>query len=61
MIFRSFKLRWFEDISGQIKPINFDVTKRPRRQDWHGELIENGMFYIATRDLIKHGYFQNNQ
>ncbi|XP_036002942.1 N-acylneuraminate cytidylyltransferase-like [Fundulus heteroclitus] len=24
----------------------------PRRQDWDGELCENGSFYIGTRDLI---------
>lgn len=41
-------------------PINFNVTKRPRRQDWNGELIEAGMFYYATRKLIEiEGVFQN--
>ncbi|KAM4564964.1 N-acylneuraminate cytidylyltransferase-like [Fundulus diaphanus] len=33
-------------------PFNLVPSKRPRRQDWDGELCENGSFYIGTRDLI---------
>lgn len=32
--------------------LNLDPAKRPRRQDWDGELCENGSFYFTTRDLI---------
>ncbi|XP_069764959.1 N-acylneuraminate cytidylyltransferase-like isoform X2 [Narcine bancroftii] len=28
-------------------------AKRPRRQDWRGELYENGSIYMATTELIK--------
>lgn len=42
-------------------PLNFDPKNRPRRQDWNGELIENGMFYFAKRKLIQKGYFQNKR
>ena len=28
-------------------PINYDLAKRPRRQDFKGFLIENGAFYIS--------------
>jgi N-acylneuraminate/3-deoxy-D-glycero-D-galacto-nononate cytidylyltransferase len=44
-----------------VKPINFDVHHRPRRQDWNGELIETGMFYFAKRKLILAGVFQNDK
>ena len=29
------------------RPINYDFTKRPRRQEFEGILIENGAFYIS--------------
>ena len=34
-------------------PINYDYTKRPRRQDFRGTLQENGAFYISTVENIK--------
>lgn len=33
-------------------PINYDPQSRPRRQDWDGYFIENGAFYISTRENI---------
>lgn len=37
----------------ETSPLNIiHLNKRPRRQDWDGELCENGSFYFATRDLI---------
>lgn len=46
----------------QLKAVNFDVKKRPRRQDWQGELIETGMFYFARRELIEQkNSFQNDR
>lgn len=58
--FRSHQLRWkyFNNI---LKPLNFDPKYRPRRQDWDGELIENGMFYLVSRKQIIEGYLQNNR
>ncbi|KAK9885192.1 hypothetical protein WA026_010699 [Henosepilachna vigintioctopunctata] len=56
---RSFKLRWSSKLKNLV-PLNFDLKSRPRRQDWPGELIENGMFYFANRKLINQGLFQNN-
>lgn len=45
-----------------LTAINFDVKKRPRRQDWPGELIETGMFYFARRELIeRENVFQNDR
>lgn len=34
------------------KPLNYDPQKRPRRQDWDGYYIENGAFYISSRDAV---------
>ena len=31
--------------------MNYDPAKRPRRQDWDGELIENGAFYFTTKEV----------
>ena len=40
-------------------PLNFDPANRPRRQDWSGDLVENGMFYFARRELVlEHGILQ---
>lgn len=36
----------------EVKPKNYDVFNRPRRQDFAGFLIENGAFYITKRELL---------
>ncbi len=33
-------------------PINYDPKYRPRRQKFAGTLMENGAFYITSRDLL---------
>ncbi len=52
---RQKRLRWSEISLSQEKtrPLNFDPGKRPRRQDLRGDLVENGMFYFARRDLVE--------
>ena len=35
------------------KSMNYDIYKRPRRQDFEGTLIENGAFYISKVSDIK--------
>lgn len=61
-ICRSWKLRWQQVNSNELRPINFDTRDRPRRQDWDGELLETGMFYFARRRLIEtHGLLQNER
>ncbi|XP_063380682.1 N-acylneuraminate cytidylyltransferase [Cydia fagiglandana] len=57
---RSYKLRW-KPVDIGVTPINFDPNARPRRQDWSGELLETGAFYIARRNVIMSGSFQNNK
>ena len=36
-----------------IRPINYNYSKRPRRQDFNGTIMENGAFYITKRSLLK--------
>lgn len=52
---RQKKFRWSECDKSKCKsrPLNVDAGNRPRRQDWQGDLVENGMFYFAKRDLIQ--------
>lgn len=33
-------------------PINYDPMHRPRRQDFKGTLMENGAFYVTTREIL---------
>ena len=39
-----------------VSPINYDPQKRPRRQEFDGFLVENGAFYITSKEeLLKTG------
>ena len=56
---RDKKFRWSEVatssdevLQNKTRPLNFDPAERPRRQDWLGDLVENGMFYFARRHLV---------
>ena len=46
---RNYRFFWNED--GTSK--NYDFKNRPRRQDFSGQLMENGAFYISTVGNIK--------
>lgn len=48
-VVRTHRFLWTPD----GKPKNYDPAHRPRRQDWDGELIENGAFYMFKVDLFK--------
>ncbi|XP_010867452.4 N-acylneuraminate cytidylyltransferase A isoform X2 [Esox lucius] len=63
-VVRRHHFRWQEvNIGGfeVTKPLNLDPRKRPRRQDWAGELCENGSFYFTTRRLIEEGQIQGGK
>lgn len=47
-----FRFRWERQSDGFAVPKNYDPQKRPRRQDWQGELVENGAFYITSREAL---------
>lgn len=36
----------------KVIPINYEVDRRPRRQEFDGFLVENGAFYISSRKRI---------
>ncbi|KAI5727511.1 hypothetical protein M8J77_003216 [Diaphorina citri] len=58
---RSYKLRWQYNLDFSVSPLNFDHAHRPRRQDWEGELVENGMFYFFRTRLLKSHVLQGGQ
>lgn len=35
-----------------VLPSNYDFSKRPRRQEFEGFLVENGAFYLTTRKRL---------
>jgi YrbI family 3-deoxy-D-manno-octulosonate 8-phosphate phosphatase len=43
------RFRWRDEGGNLAVPQNYDPVRRPRRQDWNGELVENGSFYICSR------------
>ena len=56
-VVRQKRFHWENNEEGYAHPTNYDVFHRPRRQDFDGYLVENGAFYITSRNnLIK---FQN--
>lgn len=49
---RQFRFIWKEMQDGTVEPINYDPLRRPRRQDFRGMLVENGAFYITSRERL---------
>lgn len=48
------RFNWSKDNAGYAIPTNYDVYKRPRRQEFDGYMVENGAFYITSReDLLR--------
>ena len=55
-VVRQYRFLWDKDENGYVKPSNYDIFHRPRRQEFDGYLMENGAFYICSRDaLLKTG------
>jgi N-acylneuraminate cytidylyltransferase len=49
---REHRFLWKQGGCGEVTPSNYDPLARPRRQDWDGELFENGAFYITGRTAL---------
>lgn len=43
---------WGIDDDGSARPQNYDVSNRPRRQDFEEYYVENGAFYITSRKAL---------
>ena len=53
-VVRQKRFHWGNDENGFAHPTNYDVFHRPRRQEFDGYLVENGTFYISSKeDLLK--------
>lgn len=51
-VVRQKRFLWNVDIDGYANPSNYDVYNRPRRQEFEGFLMENGAFYISTKERL---------
>jgi len=51
-VVRQKRFNWQVDGNGIATPINYDVFNRPRRQDFNGYLVENGAFYITSKNAL---------
>lgn len=55
-VVRQKRFQWAKDENNNACPVNYDVYNRPRRQDFEGYFVENGAFYITSRErLIQSG------
>lgn len=52
-VFSAYKEHWLPRWSLQSEPLNFDNKRRPRRQDRDEVYVENGAFYITTKQLLE--------
>lgn len=49
---RQKRFNWSIDEQGFAHAENYDIFNRPRRQDFEGYLVENGAFYITSRERL---------
>lgn len=53
-VVRQKRFCWKKEDNGNVNPVNYDYQHRPRRQEFEGFLVENGAFYITSKErLIK--------
>lgn len=51
-VVRQKRFHWSIDEYGYAHSTNYDVLKRPRRQEFDGYLVENGAFYITSKSAL---------
>lgn len=51
-VVRQKRFNWNVDAAGNAKEINYDCFHRPRRQEFDGYCVENGAFYITSRQRL---------
>ena len=51
-VVRQKRFNWKVDKYGYAKALNYDIYNRPRRQEFRGYYVENGAFYITSRELL---------
>ncbi len=49
---RQKRFHWNTDEAGNAYATNYDPFHRPRRQDFDGYLVENGAFYITSKENL---------
>lgn len=52
-VVRQKRFHWELDENGFASPTNYDVFHRPRRQEFDGYLVENGAFYITSKEALE--------
>lgn len=51
-VVRQKRFHWETNEDGYAHPTNYDVFHRPRRQEFDGYLVENGAFYITSKESL---------
>ena len=51
-VVRQKRFCWQEKNDGTAEALNYDIFKRPRRQDYDGYFVENGAFYITSKERL---------
>lgn len=51
-VVRQKRFHWANNENGFAHSTNYDVFHRPRRQEFDGYLVENGAFYISSKNAL---------
>lgn len=51
-VVRQKRFNWNVGEDGNVFPSNYDIFHRPRRQEFDGYLVENGAFYITSKERL---------
>ena len=51
-VVRQKRFNWKVEKDGSAQPTNYDYFHRPRRQEFEGYCVENGAFYITSRERL---------